>query len=76
MKKLMLIVALSGAGLLAVGCGGGAKVIDQDQSITTVDQIDVQDFRARGRHPDARDARFAAFHRERSAPEHGPIACR
>lgn len=28
------------------GCGGGAKVIEQNQSITTVEQIDIQDFRA------------------------------
>lgn len=30
---------------LAGGCGGGAKVIEQDRSITTVEQIDIQDFR-------------------------------
>ncbi len=46
MKKLMMIVALAGAGFVAIGCGGGARVIEQDRSITTVDQIDIQDFNA------------------------------
>jgi PBP1b-binding outer membrane lipoprotein LpoB len=49
MKKLnsaMLILALAGAGFVTVGCGTGARVIEHDRSITTVDQIDIQDFRA------------------------------
>lgn len=43
--NMMMLLALAGAGVAAVGCGGGAKVIEQDRSITTVDQIDIQDFR-------------------------------
>lgn len=48
MKNTTIICALTVAiagGMLA-GCGSGAKVIEQDRSITTVEGIDIQDFRA------------------------------
>lgn len=43
--KLFAVAALAALPLLQ-GCGPGARVIEQDQSITTVDQIDIQDFNA------------------------------
>ena len=50
MKKATMtaVLLLAGVGLAALpGCRDtGAQVIDQDRSITTVGQIDIQDFRA------------------------------
>ena len=40
-----LTVAIAGAAC-SPACGSGAKVIEQDRSITTVEGIDIQDFRA------------------------------
>ena len=42
----LLAVAALAAIPLIQGCGSGARVIEQDQSITSIDQIDIQDFRA------------------------------
>lgn len=48
MKKLTIVcaMALAAAGAMTTGCGSGAKVIEQDRSITTVEGIDIQDFRS------------------------------
>lgn len=48
MKKMQsaVVLVVAGISLGLVGCEPGAKVIEQDQSITTVEQIDIQDFRA------------------------------
>ena len=42
----LLAVAAMAALPLIQGCGSDAQVIEQDRSITSVDQIDIQDFRA------------------------------
>ena len=42
----LLAVATLAAVPLMQGCGSDAQVIEQDRSITSIDQIDIQDFRA------------------------------
>lgn len=42
---LLAVAALAALPLLQ-GCGSDAQVIQQDRSITSIDQIDIQDFRA------------------------------
>ncbi len=42
----LLAVAVMATLPLLGGCGSDAQVIEQDRSITSIDQIDIQDFRA------------------------------
>jgi len=46
MIRSIALLSLACVGGMMVGCGSEAKVIDQNRSITTVDQIDIQDFRS------------------------------
>lgn len=45
MTTLLAVAALAAVPLMQ-GCGSDAQVIEQDRSITSIDQIDIQDFRA------------------------------
>ena len=42
--KLLVVAAIAAIPLMQ-GCGSDAQVIEQDRSITSIDQIDIQDFR-------------------------------
>jgi len=45
-KKAIIVFVNSVLVLVMAGCGQGARVIEQDRAITTIEQIDIQDFRA------------------------------